>query len=133
MLLTLFALRFETPVKPTSPPSSLMEKPAFIAMLTVTWFVPVSAIVTVPTDPEIPRLLFVRLKETEDAQADGTKTAKIRGRDMEHIFRRSGILFTTLPTPFAHGLRVVRCQRHPVCLLWAPTPPPPTPQTPWCG
>jgi hypothetical protein len=65
----------------------------------------------VPFSPAM--LLLVRSKETEDAQADGAKTAKISSRYSEYIFRRSGILFTTLPTPFGHGLRVVRCQRHP--------------------
>ena len=111
-------------LKKTSPPAPFWlfmktPKPEDIEIETLTQVllqasVNVTVPMLVPFSPTM--LLLVRSNETEDAQADGARITKIVNRYRAYIFRRSGILFTTLPTPFAHGLRVVRCQRHPSLL-----------------
>ena len=61
-----------------SPPFNLTENPEFMAMVTFTWpLTPVSAMVTVPTDPVIARLFEVRLNVIESAEAAGTKPKPI--------------------------------------------------------
>src|SRR6476646_4659793 len=76
--LALAAVRPEIPFTATSPPGSLSDKPEFIVSAIVTWFVPVSLMATVPTDPEIPRLFEVRSKLMESALAVETQQIKDR-------------------------------------------------------
>jgi len=63
-------------------------------MVTVTWFIPVSLIFTVPTDPEIPRLFEVKSKLTELATAgkDSKRTnARLRNSDLATYARTKKI------------------------------------------
>jgi hypothetical protein len=58
----------DTPLKATSPPGSLSEKPECILMGTVTRSVPVSLTVTVPTEPGKLMLFEVRSKVKESTR-----------------------------------------------------------------
>src|SRR5262249_32618487 len=60
------------PLNAMSPPCNLTEKPEFMVIDTITVLAPTSVIVTPPMGPEMPRLLAVRVNDTELAEADGT-------------------------------------------------------------
>src|SRR3954468_12174764 len=65
--------RPEAPLKAKSPPFNFTEYPEFMAIVTFTCpATPVSAIVTVPIEPEMPKLFAFRLKVSESAEAAGT-------------------------------------------------------------
>jgi len=74
-----------------------------MVMLTVTWFRPESVIVTVPTEPAIPRLFEVKLKEIEFADAIGAMArAAATNKTDTAIFR-----FVILTTRFSSYDEVV--------------------------
>src|ERR1700686_515806 len=78
-------------------PSSFTEYAEFIVMVTSTELVPSSAMVTVPTEPEIPRLFELRLNVTESADAIGaTARAAATNKIDAAIFR-----FVILTTRFS--------------------------------